>query len=564
MRAVFWISAALLAYAQAGYGAAARAARAPLRRAATGVRRGRRRRRVALIIAAHDEQDVIEAKVANARALDWPRLTRSSSPATAAPTRPPRAPAAAGADLVLELPRGGKIRAQDAARRAPPTPSCSPSPTPTRTWEPDALRELAPRLRRPARRLRLRPGHLHQRGRHQPGGPVLALRAVAARAGVALRLGHRGQRRDLRRAPRRLPARRPDHGPRPLAALQPRQARLAAPSTSPRRAATEKMVPSIEGEFARKRRMMGHTWPIVVRGGLRRPARLPAALRPARRLAPAAALRSRRSCTSRCWPPRRAGRGRSSPQLALLAAAATGRGRAGADRALLRAHHRVDRARPARLAAPRHRGGLGPRRGGAMTAPALRRRSSPGSRCWSPARCVLARDRRHPAGVATATRSTASGASARTASPSTSSSCARWSRAPRAWARAWRSTRATRASPASARSCAATRSTSCPTSSTSCAARWPSSARARRSPCRSSSTRRASAGAWPSSPGITGWAQVNGRASLPWSERIELDLWYIEHRSWRLDLQDPARALRAMVLHGAGLYKGATGGWDRG
>ena len=40
-------------------------------------------------------------------------------------------------------------------------------------------------------------------------------------------------------------------------------------------------------------------------------------------------------------------------------------------------------------------------------------------------------------------------------------------------------------------------------------------------------------------PGITGWAQVNGRASLPWSERIELDLWYIEHRSLRLDLRDP-------------------------
>ena len=40
-------------------------------------------------------------------------------------------------------------------------------------------------------------------------------------------------------------------------------------------------------------------------------------------------------------------------------------------------------------------------------------------------------------------------------------------------------------------------------------------------------------------PGITGWAQVNGRASLPWSERIELDLWYVEHRSLALDLRDP-------------------------
>jgi lipopolysaccharide/colanic/teichoic acid biosynthesis glycosyltransferase len=62
-------------------------------------------------------------------------------------------------------------------------------------------------------------------------------------------------------------------------------------------------------------------------------------------------------------------------------------------------------------------------------------------------------------------------------------------------------------------------------------------------------------------PGITGWAQVNGRASLPWSERIELDLWYIEHRSLRLDLRILARTAR-MVLTGHGLYKGETGGWS--
>jgi lipopolysaccharide/colanic/teichoic acid biosynthesis glycosyltransferase len=61
-------------------------------------------------------------------------------------------------------------------------------------------------------------------------------------------------------------------------------------------------------------------------------------------------------------------------------------------------------------------------------------------------------------------------------------------------------------------------------------------------------------------PGLTGWAQVNGRASLPWPERIELDLWYIEHRSWRLDLQILWRSAR-MVLGGDGLYKGPTGGW---
>jgi lipopolysaccharide/colanic/teichoic acid biosynthesis glycosyltransferase len=61
-------------------------------------------------------------------------------------------------------------------------------------------------------------------------------------------------------------------------------------------------------------------------------------------------------------------------------------------------------------------------------------------------------------------------------------------------------------------------------------------------------------------PGITGWAQINGRASLPWSERIELDLWYVEHQSLRLDLQILARTVR-LVLGGHGLYKGDRGGW---
>ena len=63
-------------------------------------------------------------------------------------------------------------------------------------------------------------------------------------------------------------------------------------------------------------------------------------------------------------------------------------------------------------------------------------------------------------------------------------------------------------------------------------------------------------------PGITGWAQVNGRASLPWSERIELDVWYVEHRSLALDLQILARTV-TMVLRGEGLYKGETGGWGK-
>ena len=62
-------------------------------------------------------------------------------------------------------------------------------------------------------------------------------------------------------------------------------------------------------------------------------------------------------------------------------------------------------------------------------------------------------------------------------------------------------------------------------------------------------------------PGITGWAQVNGRASLPWSERIELDLYYIAHRSPALDLKILLRTV-AMVFGGGNLYKGQAGGWE--
>jgi lipopolysaccharide/colanic/teichoic acid biosynthesis glycosyltransferase len=54
-------------------------------------------------------------------------------------------------------------------------------------------------------------------------------------------------------------------------------------------------------------------------------------------------------------------------------------------------------------------------------------------------------------------------------------------------------------------------------------------------------------------PGITGWAQVNGRAGIPWDERIELDVWYVEHRTLALDLKILARTARLLVT-GHGLY----------
>ena len=59
-------------------------------------------------------------------------------------------------------------------------------------------------------------------------------------------------------------------------------------------------------------------------------------------------------------------------------------------------------------------------------------------------------------------------------------------------------------------------------------------------------------------PGITGWAQIHGRARLSWTERIELDLWYIDHRSPRVDLRILLSTPRALF---GGTYKGETGGW---
>ena len=61
-------------------------------------------------------------------------------------------------------------------------------------------------------------------------------------------------------------------------------------------------------------------------------------------------------------------------------------------------------------------------------------------------------------------------------------------------------------------------------------------------------------------PGISGWAQILGRAKLPWAERIELDLWYVRHRDWKTDLMILFRT--PLSLFG-GTYKGPSGGWHQ-
>jgi glycosyl transferase family 2 len=265
LAAAFWASAGLLAYTQAGYGAAlaglSRVRRARPAPASAGTPD------VSLIIAAHDEQAVVGARVANALALDWPRerlevivASDGSSDATVAAARE------AGADLVLDLPRGGKVRAQDAAVARARGALLAFSDA-NATWERDALRELAApfgdaQVGYACGQVRfVNEGGTNQEGlywRYEMFVRALESRLASVTAGngaiYAVRreaylevdpvMGH-----DLS-----FPFNMVKRGWRAV--------------YSARARATEKMVPSIQGEFARKRRMMSHTWPIVVRGGL--------------------------------------------------------------------------------------------------------------------------------------------------------------------------------------------------------------------------------------------------------------------------------------------------------
>jgi cellulose synthase/poly-beta-1,6-N-acetylglucosamine synthase-like glycosyltransferase len=265
MRAALYATVAAIAYAQAGYGVLLAVLRRllPVR----PVRRGPIEPAVTLVVAAFDEGAVITAKVANALALDWPRerlqvivASDGSSDDTVALAK------AAGADLVLDLPRGGKIRAQDAAVRAATGDVVAFSDA-NALWEPDALRELVAAFADPEVGYACgQVAFVNDAGTNQEGvywryemwlrgmesdlasvtGGNGAIYAVRREAYVEVDpiMGH-----DLS-----FPFRMVKNGWRAVYVPEAR--------------ATEKMVPSIEGEFARKRRMMSHGWPIVVRGGL--------------------------------------------------------------------------------------------------------------------------------------------------------------------------------------------------------------------------------------------------------------------------------------------------------
>ena len=269
VKTAFWGAAGLLVYAQVGYPAVL-AVLGRVRGAGSETPPAAEQPRVSLIVAAHREAGVIEAKVANARALDWPRekleviVACDGSPDdTAARAR------AAGADLVLELPWGGKVRAQDAAvERA--TGDLLAFSDANALWDPGALRALAapfadPKVGYACGQVRF----VGDDGGNQEGlywryemairqresqlasvtagnGAIYAVRPEAY-LNVDPVMGH-----DLS-----FPFNMVKRGWRAVYA--------------PDAKATEKMVPTVEGEFARKRRMMSHAWPIVLRGGLLSP-----------------------------------------------------------------------------------------------------------------------------------------------------------------------------------------------------------------------------------------------------------------------------------------------------
>lgn len=280
---VFWLSCALIVWTQVGYAAAlallARVLGAP---AASPRERSRQSAALSLIIAAHDEQTVIAAKVRNALALDYPRellevivACDGCTDETAAQAR------AAGADLVLELARGGKIRAQDAAVQRARGEIVAFSDA-NALWEPDAAQALVaafddPRVGYACGQVRFARvlGAGDGRGDGQGGAPnqegvywryELGVRALESRLS-SITAGNGGiyaTRRESYIAvdpimghDLSLPFKMVKRG---LRAVYVPDAR-----------ASEKMVPSLAGEFARKRRMMSHTWPIVLRGGMLSP-----------------------------------------------------------------------------------------------------------------------------------------------------------------------------------------------------------------------------------------------------------------------------------------------------
>jgi cellulose synthase/poly-beta-1,6-N-acetylglucosamine synthase-like glycosyltransferase len=267
---VFWVSVGLLVYAHVGYAALLSAITRLWPRADPAAALASDLPTVSVIVPAYAEQDVIGPRIANLRALAYPaeRLELIIA-CDGSPDLTPERAREAGADLVLELPRGGKIRAQDAGVKRAGGEIVAFSDANV-TWEPDALARLVgpfadPQVGYVCGNVRL----VSQQGTNQEGlywRYEMALRALESR--VRSITGGNGAIYATRRADYLVVDPIMGHDLSfPFNMVK--RGRLAL--YTPEARASEKMVPTLEGEFARKRRMMGHTWPIVMRGGMLSP-----------------------------------------------------------------------------------------------------------------------------------------------------------------------------------------------------------------------------------------------------------------------------------------------------
>jgi hypothetical protein len=283
LEVVFWLCAALIVWTQLGY-ALALAALARLRALTLPKQRENSRLRssedraslpyVTLIVAAHDEQDVIAVKVADALALDYPRERLQLVVACdgCADTTAQRA-RAAGADVVLELPRGGKIRAQDAAVELARGEIVAFSDA-NSLWQADALRELVgafadPRVGYACGQVRFVQGARGADASNQEGlywRYELAIRSLESRLS-SITAGNGAIYATRRDAYIVVDPIMGHDLSLPFKIVKRGMRAVYVPSAR----ASEKMVPSLLGEFQRKRRMMSHTWPIVLRGGMLSP-----------------------------------------------------------------------------------------------------------------------------------------------------------------------------------------------------------------------------------------------------------------------------------------------------
>jgi cellulose synthase/poly-beta-1,6-N-acetylglucosamine synthase-like glycosyltransferase len=260
---LFWVSAALIVYTHLGYPIALRLLLALRRRPRQALREGGELPRVSLIVAAYDEEEVIEAKVANALALDYPRerielliASDGSGDATVERAR------AAGADVVLELPRGGKLAAQNAAAEAASGEILAFSDA-NSAWQPDALRLLVAPFADPAVGYACGQVRFTDAGGDNLEGAYwryeMAVREMeSALAGITAGNGAIYAVRASAYLPLRPSASHDLSFPFELAKRKLRS--LYVPAAR----AEEKMVPTLEGELARKRRMMVGLWDIVV------------------------------------------------------------------------------------------------------------------------------------------------------------------------------------------------------------------------------------------------------------------------------------------------------------